>query len=468
MILDNFPYRMAYFIGLGGIGMSALAQFFKKAGMHVEGYDKTPSSVTDRLQSMGIPCRFEEDLEYLQEILKSYSKNEILIIYTPAVPKTHLEYQWLIHNGYIIRKRAEILGEISRFFPTIAIAGTHGKTSTTTFVTHLLKTAGKKVLSFMGGISVNYDTNFLLPDNLSDPESVWMIAEADEYDRSFLHLRPSIGIITSTDPDHLDIYSDSASFKKGFSEFSSYCKDYIIVNKHVENEFTEHKNKFTYSIDLNSTCYVRSLDIKNAVSYFIPSCMGNTLGPMELNIPGRHNVENVLAGILLGKLMQIPDEVINKAVKTFRGVERRFDIRIKTNDLIFIDDYAHHPTEIAATLKSVKEYFPGKKIRVVFQPHLFTRTRDFMDRFAESLSLADEVWLLDIYPAREEPIEGVSSQALLEKIRIAQKKHVTKEQVLNECLNGNPQVLITMGAGDIDRLVKPIENKIKKQKKIEA
>jgi UDP-N-acetylmuramate--alanine ligase len=461
-------YKFVYFIGIGGIGMSALARFFKRMGKDVEGYDKVPSSITDALQSINVGCYFDENKKRLSEKLKRFSKDEVLIIHTPAVPKTHEEYVWLKENNFLIRKRAEVLGEISRSFRTIAIAGTHGKTTTTTFITHLLKTAGLQVVSFMGGISGNYKTNLLLPDNFSDTSETWMVAEADEYDRSFLHLDPEIGIITSTDPDHLDIYHDEKFFKESFLQFAALCKRFIIVNKHVENEFLSVENRITYSINLNSTCCVRSLNVSNASSLFVPEVEKQLMHEMQLNVPGMHNLENVLAGILLGKKIGLSEEVIADAVKTFKGVERRFDIRVRHPQMVYIDDYAHHPTEIQATLNAVKNYFPGKKLRVIFQPHLYSRTRDFMDGFAESLSLADEVWLMDIYPAREEPIKGITSDVLLEKIKIKNKKLVNREYAWEHCMDGEPEIIMTMGAGDIDRLVPLIENKIKKYLNIDS
>jgi UDP-N-acetylmuramate--alanine ligase len=463
---DLFSYTHVYFLGIGGIGMSALAQYFHHYGKKVAGYDKTPSSVTNKLQSMGIDCYYEENPERLGKFISETTPDKVLIVYTPAVPADHKELCWLQQNNYTIHKRSQVLGNISCKYKTIAVAGTHGKTTTTTFITHLLYSSGIPVLSFMGGISANYGTNLLLPDSSVPDNEIWMVAEADEYDRSFLYLHPYYSVITSVDPDHLDIYGNENIFKEGFREFASLTKKALIVNKNVENEFKFFPRRYTYSINLSSTCCVRSLQTEEGITTFCPEAEEEKYPCMQLHVPGRHNVENVLAGIMLGNLLKIDPGKVKYAVETFRGVERRFDVRFRNENCIYIDDYAHHPSEIEATLRAVREYYPGQSLRVIFQPHLFSRTRDFLDGFAKSLGMADEVWLLDIYPAREIPIPGITSSLLLEKIPCRNKKLLAKEEVIKEVLQKPTGITMTMGAGDIDRLVPLLEAALKKYWKI--
>jgi UDP-N-acetylmuramate--alanine ligase len=449
--------RLYYFLGIGGIGMSALARFFHHYGKRVHGYDKTSGDITMRMEAEGIRCYYDENLARLKEILQHYSKSEVLVIYTPAVPSDHKEFVFLKNGGYSMKKRAEVLGDISAEFRTIAIAGTHGKTTTTTMVTHLLKSSGLNCFSFMGGISKNYDTNLVLGD-LQDKNS-WLVVEADEYDRSFLHLSPTIAIITSTDADHLDIYGDASSVKEGYALFAGKLKTggTLIVKKTVDNDLSLKINRQVYSLNLDTEYCARGITVSGPeFRYDIVSPSGD-IKDVILGLPGMHNVENSIAAVAAAQAAGIGAEQIREALRSFKGVKRRFDYRVNNQRVVYIDDYAHHPEELKATISSARTIYPGKKITGVFQPHLFTRTRDFADGFAKSLDLLDECLLLDIYPAREKPIPGVSSGWLLSKMTITAKRLVTKEELPRLLKEHPPEVLLTMGAGDIDRLVEPIE-----------
>ncbi len=456
--MNILNYKLYYFIGIGGIGMSALARFFNHYKKAVYGYDKTETILTNQLTAEGIFCHFEENEELLITTLSNFSKEEILIIYTPAVPIQHAEYHYASNNGYTILKRSQVLGEISKQFKTIAIAGTHGKTTTTTLVTHLLKSAGFNCFSFMGGISKNYNTNLLL-GNIND-KNTYMVVEADEYDRSFLTLHPHIALITSVDADHLDIYGDATNVKEGYSLFSKQVADngILIVKKSVDNDLKLTKKRLIYSLNLDTEYCAKSITLENAqIIYDIKSPLEN-INAVTLGLQGLHNVENSIAAVAIAQQLGIKGDVIKNALRSFNGVKRRFDYRIKTDELVFIDDYAHHPEELKAIIGSVKKLYPTKKIMGIFQPHLYSRTKDFADAFAESLDLLDECILLEIYAAREKPLQGVTSQILLNKMKLINKKVLSKNNVLTFLKTNTPQVLLTMGAGDIDALIEPIEN----------
>lgn len=459
-ILD---YKLYYFLGVGGIGMSALARYFNHYKKKVIGYDKTSTSLTIQLEEEGISSHFKEDVTLLKDILQLFKKEEVLIVYTPAVPKEHAEYQYLLENNYIILKRSQVLGEITKQFKTIAIAGTHGKTTTTTLVTHLLKSAGINCFSFMGGISKNYNTNLLLGE-ITDKET-YIVVEADEYDRSFLTLHPQIAVITSVDADHLDIYGDAEHVKEGYSLFAGQVKEggTLIVKKNVDNDLSLTNKRLIYSLNLDTEYCARSITIENAQFFYDIQSPVESITRVMLGLPGTHNVENSIAAVAVAQQLGVKGDVIKEALRSFSGVKRRFDYRVKSDKVIYIDDYAHHPEELKATIGSVKKLYPEKKITGIFQPHLFTRTRDFADDFAKSLDMLDECILLDIYPAREKPIEGITSQMLIGKMNSKDKKVLSKEQTLELLKNKTPEVLLTMGAGDIDGLIIPIE-KILSQK----
>ncbi len=459
--MNILNYKLYYFLGVGGIGMSALARFFNHYQKKVAGYDKTESDLCKQLQEEGMDCHYDENVTTLETLLASYKKEEVLIVYTPAVPKEHSEYQYLLAKGYLVLKRAQVLGEITRKFKTIAIAGTHGKTTTTTLVTHLLKSAGINCFSFMGGISKNYNTNLLLGD-VNDREA-YVVVEADEYDRSFLTLHPQIAVITSADADHLDIYGDANHVKEGYTLFSKQVKKggVLIVKKNVDNDLRLTDKRIIYSLNLDTEYCAQSITIENAQFFYDIKSPVESISNVTLGLPGLHNVENSIAAVVIAQQLGIKGDVIKEGLRSFSGVKRRFDYRVKTEKVVYIDDYAHHPEELKATIDSVKKLYPGKKVTGIFQPHLFSRTRDFGDAFAESLDMLDECILLEIYPAREKPIEGVTSQWLLDKMKLKNKKLLSKSAVLEEIKKGK-EVIVTMGAGDIDSLIEPIENLLTK------
>ncbi len=460
--MNILNYKLYYFLGVGGIGMSALARFFNHYHKAVAGYDKTASDLCKLLESEGIACHYDENVSGLENSLKDYKKEEVLIVYTPAVPKEHSEYQFLLKNDYTILKRSQVLGEITKQFKTIAIAGTHGKTTTTTLVTHLLKSAGINCFSFMGGISKNYNTNLLLGD-VNDKDA-YVVVEADEYDRSFLTLHPQIAVITSADADHLDIYGDANHVKEGYTLFSKQVKKdgVLIVKKNVDNDLSLTDKRIIYSLNLDTEYCAQSIRIENAQFFYDIKSPVESISNVTLGLPGLHNVENSIAAVAIAQQLGIKGEVIKEALRSFSGVKRRFDYRVKTEKVVYIDDYAHHPEELKATIGSVKKLYPGKKVTGIFQPHLFSRTRDFADAFAESLDMLDECILLEIYPAREKPLEGVNSQWLLDKMKLKNKKLLSKEDVLQEIEKHQKEVIVTMGAGDIDSLIGPIEKVLNK------
>ncbi|MBK9283110.1 MAG: UDP-N-acetylmuramate--L-alanine ligase [Sphingobacteriaceae bacterium] len=458
-ILD---YKLYYFLGVGGIGMSALARYYNHFGKKVMGYDKTSTPLTIQLEKEGIVCHYDENVDLVQNLNKEFNKDDILIVFTPAIPYDNSEFQYFLKNNYSLLKRSQVLGKITEQFKTIAIAGTHGKTTTTTLVTHILKCAGINCFSFMGGISSNYNTNLIL-GNIED-ENTFVVVEADEYDRSFLTLQPYIGLITSVDADHLDIYGDDSHVKEGYTLFAEQVKKegILIVKKNVDNDLKLTRKRLIYSLNLDTQYCAESIRIENAQFLYDIKSPISPVTHVALGVPGLHNVENSIAAVTIAQQLGVESDVIRNALRSFKGVKRRFDYRIKQDDCIFIDDYAHHPEELRATITSTKALYPNKKITGIFQPHLFTRTRDFAKGFAESLNLLDECILLDIYPAREKPIPGIDSHMLIEKMRNMPKKVLSKTELLVELEKNKPEVLLTMGAGDIDTLITPIENILKK------
>lgn len=451
-----------YFLGIGGIGMSALARYFKSAGKNVSGYDKTPTDLTSDLIKEGINIHFEDNIDLIPSSIIDHrsSVNNTLIIYTPAVPKDHSEYAFFKTKGYNIKKRAEVLGLITEQMHTIAVAGTHGKTTTSTLITHILKSANVDCFAFLGGIAKNYNTNLLL----SEKENATAVVEADEYDRSFLTLHPNKAVITSTDADHLDIYGDKKYMEESYSLFAKQIekKGKLIIKAGVEKIVKPEVDFYTYSVKEKADYTAQNITIKNGeYIYDIHSPVENIL-QVKLGLPGLHNVENSLAATAIAQSEGISVENIKNALESFTGVKRRFDYQIKIEKLVFIDDYAHHPEELKACINSVKQMYPDKKITAVFQPHLYSRTRDFADGFAESLDLPDETILLDIYPARELPIEGVSSQMLLDKMKSKNKSLVSKDDLVKEIVKRKPEIILTLGAGDIDMLVQPLKEALLK------
>jgi UDP-N-acetylmuramate--alanine ligase len=457
-----------YFLGIGGIGMSALARYFLAMGKQVAGYDKTPTQLTTELIAEGMTIHFEDDVQAIPSSFKSIEKNSVLIVYTPAVPKEHSEYLFFNTNGFSIKKRSEVLGIIAATSFTIGVAGTHGKTTTSSLIAHILRTAQLDPSAFLGGITQNYNTNLLLSEKLSKPvnatDKPLLVVEADEYDRSFLTLFPEIAVITSVDADHLDIYGDEKHVLGSYSLFAKQVKDKLIIKNTIAAKIHVEVEKLTYSIiDASAAYYAQNVRISNGAYHYDIITPKTIFNNMTLGLPGLHNVENSIAAVAVAVEMGVSEDHIRMALASFRGVRRRFDYHIKTEKLVFIDDYAHHPAELKAAISSVKELYPHKKVTGVFQPHLFSRTRDFADDFAESLDLLDECILLEIYPARELPIAGIDSNLLLSKMKTTRKSICSKNELVKEIAGRNIEVLITMGAGDIDTLVVPLKEELMKR-----
>jgi UDP-N-acetylmuramate--alanine ligase len=449
--------RTVYFIGIGGIGMSALARYFHSKGIKVSGYDKTETSLTKELVASGIPIHYDEQVDRIP-------KDAELVVYTPAIPKDHKELVFYQGNGYKVVKRSDVLQLISESSFNICIAGTHGKTTITTMVAHLLRHTGYGCNAFLGGISVNYNTNFW------GSERNVCVIEADEYDRSFLKLSPDIAIISAMDPDHLDIYGTPTEMENAFIEFSSKVKPGgLLLSKHglkrgKELKATKH---LTYSLqNENSDVHAKNIKMEDGSYEFDVMIKDNRLENVKLNMGGMHNVENVTAAIGVASSLGIENEKIKAAVETFRGVKRRFEYIIKTKQMVLVDDYAHHPEELRALLNGARSLFKERKCTIIFQPHLYTRTRDLADGFAEVLDLADETILLPIYPARELPIAGVSSEMILEKMKSTHKRVMRKDELIkwiSDVFSKNAnkekgELLIMAGAGDIDVMVEKVRD----------
>ncbi len=450
-----------YFLGIGGIGMSALARYFKAQGKIVSGYDKTPTTLTDELIAEGISVHFIDSIAVAQ-LQTSNLKDTTLVIYTPAVPKDLIELNYFLSNGFDVKKRSEVLGMITENHYTIAVAGTHGKTTTSSMIAHILKHSGTDCTAFLGGIAKNYDSNFLLGKG---KKSI-VVVEADEYDRSFLTLHPDVAVITSMDADHLDIYGDSGQLVDSYRSFAKQLKKggMLFYKSGLQLEDLE-LGKSTYSLTATADYSPKNLRIENHRYHFDFKNTEDTIKDISSQLAGAHNVENALAAIAVAKHIGIPKNKIKEALETYTGVKRRFDYQVQppTSNVVYIDDYAHHPEELRACISSARELYPGKKITGIFQPHLFSRTRDFAEGFGRSLSLLDELILLDIYPAREKPIAGVNSGMLLKDVTIKNKMPCRKEDVLEELEKRNIEVLLTLGAGDIDTLVVPIRHYLMKK-----
>ena len=444
--------KSVYFIGIGGIGMSAIARYFNLRGVKVSGYDKTETPLTLALKQEGIEIHFEENVSTIP-------KNVDVVVYTPAIPKEHLELVYYQQNNFTVVKRSDILQWITDQSKVIAVAGTHGKTTTSSMIAHLLKHSGFDCTAFLGGITANYNSNFLVGKN------EWVVVEADEYDRSFLKLFPQIAVITAVDPDHLDIYKGGLEdFENTFLEFAAQVKEegtlFYKMNIPIQSKIKnlKSKTKISYSLDLNeSEIKTENIVYDNGTYHFDVNHKGKLIQGFEMSLHGLYNIENAVAAIAVGLQLNIDLEKIKAAVASFKGVKRRFEYIVKNEKTIYIDDYAHHPNELAPFLKSVRSIYPDKKITVIFQPHLFSRTRDFAKGFSESLSLCDELFLLPIYPARELPMEGVNSEMLLKDITIPNKKIVEKKDLMNELKSREIEVLCTVGAGDIDQFIEPIK-----------
>ena len=431
MNLDNI--HNFYFVGIGGVGMSAIARYFASNGKKVAGYDKAPSQITLDLENLGVEIHFEDALK---NIPISFLKNEkTIIVYTPAIPKNHIELNYFLDNNFTVLKRSEILGKITETTFCLAVSGTHGKTTTSSILGHLMGSVN--ATSFLGGIAENYNSNLILGE---DKVSV---VEADEFDRSFLKLSPNIACVTSMDADHLDIYGDSEALEESFVEFANKVSDTLIIAKGLPLD------GLTYAVNEDADYSAFNLKIERGKYIFDVQTPSSEIRNIEFHLPGQHNVMNALAAIAMADVFGVSLKNIKQSLYTFKGVKRRFSYRIKTENFVLIDDYAHHPTEISAVESAVREMYPNERVLVVFQPHLFSRTRDFIDDFASELSKFDEVLLLDIYAAREEPIEGVNSKWLLNKLTQENKKLTQKNNLVKDIKNSSVKVVVMLGAGDI-------------------
>lgn len=436
-----------YFIGIGGIGMSALAKYFFANGKEVAGYDKISSPITKALASEGIKVHFEDAIHNIDQ---AFLDNErTLIVYTPAVPKTHKQLTYFKKNGFKVYKRAEILGEITKSTFCFGVAGTHGKTTTSSILGHIMEV--EKATSFLGGIAENYNSNLILG------EDKITVVEADEFDRSFLHLSPNIACITSMDADHLDIYGAHDELNKSFHEFAEKVTDQMVVAKGLE------VGGLTYAVEESADYQAYDLRVKDGTFEFDVKTPKATIKDIRFNLPGRHNMMNALAALAMADIYGVSLDKIKERLRSFKGVQRRFSYKIKNENIVLIDDYAHHPTEINAVDSAIKEMYPEAKVLVVFQPHLFSRTRDFIDDFAKALSNFEDVILLDIYPARELPIEGVTSSWLLTKIKTKNKQLSSKKALIENINKIKPEVVVMLGAGDIGLLVNDVKEELIKQ-----
>lgn len=440
--------KQVYLIGIGGIGMSGLARYFHHSGCVVCGYDKTSTDLTNELHREGIPVIFDDREEWIPLGFRTPDQGT-LIIYTPAIPKDSAILNFFRDKGFELFKRSQVLGIISKGMFTVAVAGTHGKTTTSSMVAHILKDSGKDCSAFLGGISSNYQSNVLYGKNNI------VVVEADEYDRSFLTLYPDIAIITSMDADHLDIYGDHRHLIDSFKLFASQIKP---GGKLIHRIGLPLETGFTYSVDADADASASNIRIENGDFYFDFKNSSTSIDNIKLGIAGLHNIENAVAAIEATLLLNVEAGAIKSALGSFKGVKRRFEYIIKNDHQVYIDDYAHHPEELKACIRSVKRLYPDKKLTTIFQPHLFTRTRDFADGFAEALDLTDELIMLDIYPARELPIEGVSADMILDRMKLKNKRRSGKQEAIDIVKDERPELLLTVGAGDIDQLIQPLKH----------
>lgn len=451
-----------YFVGAGGIGMSALARYFRAKGKQVAGYDKTPSDLTAALIEEGIHIHYMDDITLIPEDCKQIDST--LVIYTPAIPETHTELNYFKANGFTLMKRARVLGEITRTERGLCVAGTHGKTTTSSMLAHLLKQSHVDCNAFLGGILKNYNSNLMLSD-----KSDLVVIEADEFDHSFHWLNPYMAVITAVDPDHLDIYGTPAAYRESFEHFTSLIRpDGCLVMKkglQLQPRLPEGTKLYTYSATEEADFFARNIRIGNGDIVFDFITPDGSIPDVKLGVPVKVNIENGVAAMALAWLNGVTPEEIRRGMETFAGPVRRFDFHLKKDDIVLLDDYAHHPAELKASIQSVKELYPDKKVTGIFQPHLYTRTRDFAADFAASLSLLDELILLDIYPAREEPIPGVTSQIIFDRVTIPNKRMIRKEELLDLVQKeaASFEVVLMVGAGNIDRLVEPVKQILEKR-----
>ncbi len=437
-----------YLIGIGGIGMSALARYFVSQNKMVSGYDRTQTELTDELQQLGVAIHYQDNIDAIENDF--FNPSNTLIIYTPAIPESHGELNYFNANGFDVYKRADVLGEIAENSFCMAVAGTHGKTTTTSILGHLLYECNVEMTAFLGGISENYNSNLI-----QNGDKVTVV-EADEFDRSFLKLTPDFACITSMDADHLDIYGQAEELQSTFKSFASKVKPQgkLFTKKGLPIQ------GITYAIDEDADYSISNIKIENGTYVFDVKTPTQNIKNLNFNLPGRHNLSNALIALAMAVEYGCAPYRLASALASYKGVKRRFSYHIKTKDLVFIDDYAHHPEEINAVHNAVREMYPNKFILVIFQPHLFSRTRDFANEFAESLSQFDQVLLLEIYPARELPIDGIDSNWLLSKMGLRNKKLISKTEVVNEIKKSKAQVVLTLGAGDIGEEVQHIKEQL--------
>ncbi len=434
-----------FFIGIGGIGMSALARYFKTIGKNVSGYDKTPSMLTDELIASGIDIHFEDRIDLIP---KEYYVENTLVVITPAVPVSHSQWNYFLERDYVVKKRAEVLGIITKDTFCFAVAGTHGKTTTSSILGHILFESGADVTAFVGGIVENYNSNLI------GTGKTVTVVEADEFDRSFLHLHPNIACVTSMDADHLDIYGTSEEIEASFVEFANKVEDksQLFITNELPIEGV------TCAVNEEAVYKAFNVRVGNGSYVFDVQTPTETIRDIAFGLPGRHNLMNALMALAMAKTFGTSSEAIANALASFKGIRRRFSYQIKTPNLVYIDDYAHHPTEINAVHQAVRELYPNQKVLAIFQPHLFSRTKDFADDFAKSLSQFDEVLLLDIYPARELPMEGITSQWLMNKMTNDNKKLVSKDDLIPTIVASDAPIIVTIGAGDLGEMVPSIKN----------
>jgi len=448
-------YKNIFFIGIGGIGMSALAKYFSINGKNIAGYDKVASQLTESLENIGINIHFKDEIT---NIPKQYlDKKNTLIVYTPAISKDHKEFNYFKNNNFKILKRAEILGLITKETFCFAVAGTHGKTTTSTILGHILKETGIDATSFLGGIASNYKSNLILGGTKIS------VVEADEYDRSFLQLYPNIACITSTDADHLDVYGAAEALEKSFKDFAEIVSNKLVVHYNLDIK------GITFGFDKKADFQAKNIRIENGTSFFDVRTPSEIIKDIKFQMFGNHNILNVLAALAMANSYGVSLEKIKKGIASFKGIERRFNIKINTENLVLIDDYAHHPTEINVVYQTVKQLYPNKKKIVVFQPHLFSRTRDFANDFAKSLAQFDTVFLLDIYPARELPIKEITSSWLVDKIKKLTNEvaliNATENEIISKINKESNSVISMLGAGDIGSLIQNISIKLEKNLK---
>ncbi|MDA3880789.1 MAG: UDP-N-acetylmuramate--L-alanine ligase [Prolixibacteraceae bacterium] len=450
---NNIPN--IYFLGIGGIGMSALARFAKAQGKNVAGYDLTPTPLTRTLENEGIEIHYTDDINQLPNTYQSINS---LVVRTPAVPESLKEFKWLADRAYHIVKRSELLGFLTTGHYCVAVAGTHGKTSVSTMIAHLLHQSGMDVGAFLGGISRNFNSNLVLPKS----KNSIVVTEADEFDRSFLQLSPSLAVVTSVEPDHLDIYGNYHAMVDAFASFVENIRidGKVLFHKkaNIMHHLSHDINALFYSIDEETDFYIKNLRVKQGSYVFDMFTPYMVIHDVRMNYPGRVNLENMTGAIAAAVLAGADPMEVRAAVATYKGVARRFDMRVKNSLVTYIDDYAHHPGELSATITSVRELYPGKKVLGVFQPHLYSRTSDFADGFAKSLDMLDEAILLDIYPAREQPVEGVDSNLILNKMKLKNKSLALLKNIVETLASKDFDVLLTMGAGSIDTIVGDVEN----------